>query len=117
MPTRDTQAGTDAHPGEAPPGLDDIHLPQGGRKPRLTYERAGSDRERLVVESFDAGDGRRPFVPTVHVAHDLPHAVSRSVDVDRYAVVLHLEPVRSARSMHLLTKAQEPASVETYAPA
>ncbi len=79
----------DTEPGEALARLNRRDLPQRRRKSRLTDHHSAPDGERASAEALDAGDRWRPFVPSVGVAHHLPHPVHRRGDFGRNAESSH----------------------------
>ena len=92
----DPKPGGDTDPGEAPAGLDRRDLPPCRWKLRLTDHHPAPHGERSAVEPLDARNRRRPFVPSVRVAHHLPHPLRGCGNVGRNAEFSHETPGRIA---------------------
>src|SRR5687768_3578050 len=82
MMPHDPKSGGNTHPGKAPVRLDRGDLPHGRWEPGLTNQHPAPDGECACTEWLHADNRRRPFVPAIDVAHHLPHALGRRVDVD-----------------------------------
>lgn len=65
------------------------HRPGRRREPWLANNRPGSDRKRPTLQAPDAANRRRPFVPSVGVAHHLPDALGRDRNVSRDEELSH----------------------------